>query len=230
MSEYPSWITESLFKRTWSSAQSNNVARLCEVKAIAIHYGEGPGQDAYQIKDTFQKGLNEDLTSIQQGHPFVGSHFIVDETQILATAPKMSYIFFHVGDKKYNKANPNYLNQNSALFVRGHGANYYAIGIEHCHPDISGRFTPAVLKNSHKLVRWLLSVYGEKTMIARHYDFTGKACPLYYSPAIRNLNTTKNCQPEESTELKERELKERRWILLHDYYRQSDENAIPEGI
>ncbi len=62
-------------------------------------------------------------------------------------------------------------------------ANGYSISIECCHPDASGKFTESTEKSLAELCAYLCKKFGLKTRdIIRHYDVTGKQCPLYWSP------------------------------------------------
>lgn len=59
--------------------------------------------------------------------------------------------------------------------------NKDTISIEVCHPDGSGKFTDAAYESLVKLTAWLCGVCGLSTNhIIRHYDITGKQCPLYF--------------------------------------------------
>ncbi|SEA91362.1 N-acetylmuramoyl-L-alanine amidase [Pseudobutyrivibrio sp. ACV-2] len=59
--------------------------------------------------------------------------------------------------------------------------NHDTISIEVCHPDASGKFTDASYESLTKLVRWLLNDFNMKSDdVIRHFDVTGKECPLYY--------------------------------------------------
>ncbi len=59
--------------------------------------------------------------------------------------------------------------------------NKDTISIEVCHEDESGAFSEAAYSSLVKLTAWLCtnSDLDEKDII-RHYDVTGKECPLYY--------------------------------------------------
>ncbi len=59
--------------------------------------------------------------------------------------------------------------------------NRDTISIEVCHPDKTGRFNPATYDSLVELTAWLCRE-GEipPEGIIRHYDVTGKLCPLYY--------------------------------------------------
>lgn len=60
-------------------------------------------------------------------------------------------------------------------------ANSYSISIENCHPDKTGKFTEETYDSLVKLTAYLSDLYGiDRDHIIRHYDVTGKACPLYF--------------------------------------------------
>ena len=62
-------------------------------------------------------------------------------------------------------------------------ANEYSISIECCHPDSTGKFTDATETALAELCVYLLKRYHlTADDIIRHYDVTGKQCPLYWSP------------------------------------------------
>ena len=59
--------------------------------------------------------------------------------------------------------------------------NIDTISIEVCHPDETGRFNDAAYASLVKLCTWLMGQYGlDETHLIRHYDVTGKLCPLYF--------------------------------------------------
>jgi len=59
--------------------------------------------------------------------------------------------------------------------------NRDTISIEVCHPDETGEFSEVTYDALVKLTAWLCEVceLSERDII-RHYDVTGKLCPLYY--------------------------------------------------
>ncbi|MCR5272101.1 MAG: N-acetylmuramoyl-L-alanine amidase [Lachnospiraceae bacterium] len=62
--------------------------------------------------------------------------------------------------------------------------NHDTISIEVCHPDETGEFTDASYQSLIKLVNWLLEEFDlTSDNVIRHYDITGKECPIYY---VRN--------------------------------------------
>ena len=59
--------------------------------------------------------------------------------------------------------------------------NKDTISIEVCHPDESGKFTDAAYQSLVKLTAWLCETCDlDSDDIIRHYDITGKQCPLYF--------------------------------------------------
>jgi len=59
--------------------------------------------------------------------------------------------------------------------------NKDTISIEVCHPDKKGKFNDKTYNALVKLVAWLCNIceFNEDNII-RHYDITGKECPIYY--------------------------------------------------
>lgn len=59
--------------------------------------------------------------------------------------------------------------------------NKDTISIEVCHPDESGKYTDEAYDSLVKLTVWLCEVCGlDSNDVIRHYDITGKQCPLYF--------------------------------------------------
>ena len=59
--------------------------------------------------------------------------------------------------------------------------NHDTISIEVCHPDDEGKFTDESYQSLIKLVDWLMDEFNLDTdHVIRHYDVTGKECPIYY--------------------------------------------------
>ena len=56
------------------------------------------------------------------------------------------------------------------------------ISIEVCHPDENGKFNEKTYNSLVKLASWLCDVCGfrDEKCVLRHYDITGKLCPIYY--------------------------------------------------
>lgn len=59
--------------------------------------------------------------------------------------------------------------------------NRDTVSVEVCHPDATGEFSPVTRAALVRLLAWLCEKFelSEENLI-RHYDVTGKMCPLYY--------------------------------------------------
>lgn len=59
--------------------------------------------------------------------------------------------------------------------------NIDTISIEVCHPDETGKFSEKTYASLIKLCAWLCrELHLDEDNLIRHYDVTGKLCPLYY--------------------------------------------------
>lgn len=59
--------------------------------------------------------------------------------------------------------------------------NKDTISIEVCHPDATGKFNDVTYNSLVKITAWLCENSGlDKNDVIRHYDVTGKNCPLYF--------------------------------------------------
>lgn len=125
---------------------------LKKVNAIVVHYVGNPGTTAAQNRSYFENLKDTHATS-------ASSHYIIGmEGEIIQCVP---------------------LNE---ISYASNNRNKDTIAIECCHPDETGQFTTATYKSLVKLVAALCRTYDldPETGIIRHYDVTGKYCPLYY--------------------------------------------------
>ena len=124
---------------------------LDTVNCVVVHYVGNPGTTAAQNHSYFE-GL------AQTGETYASSHFLIGlDGEILLNVP-LDEIAYCSNDR-----------------------NEDTISIECCHPDGTGAFTPETYNALVRLVRWLMEYYQlEPSQILRHYDVTGKACPLYF--------------------------------------------------
>ena len=125
---------------------------LEQVNAVVIHYVGNPGTSAEANRSYFE-GL------AVSGETHASSNFIVGlEGEILQCVP-VDEVAYCSSDR-----------------------NGDTVSIEICHPDETGRFTEASYQSAVRLTAWLCSAFGldPETGVIRHYDVTGKACPLYY--------------------------------------------------
>lgn len=122
-----------------------------EVNAIVIHYVGNPGTSAAANRSFFE-GL------AVSGETYASSNFIVGlEGEILQCVP-VDEVAYCSSDR-----------------------NSDTVSIEVCHPDAEGQFTEATMASLVKLTAWLCSAFHlSADDVIRHYDVTGKECPLYY--------------------------------------------------
>ena len=124
---------------------------LTDVKKIAVHYVGNPKSTAKNNRDYFENLKNNHAR-------YVSAHFIIGlDGEIIQCIPLNEWSYC--------------TNQ----------ANGYSISIECCHPDAAGKFNKATEESLIALCAYLCGKFGlsEKDII-RHYDVTGKACPLWY--------------------------------------------------
>ena len=56
------------------------------------------------------------------------------------------------------------------------------VSVEVCHPDETGEYSPAAYARAVELTAWLCRSFrlDPAEDVIRHYDVSGKRCPLYY--------------------------------------------------
>lgn len=129
---------------------------LKTVKGVVVHYTANPGTDAIDNRNYFNN-----LPEINEGKEnpvYASSHFVIGLSgQIIQCIP-LDEIAYASKDR-----------------------NYDTVSIECCHPDKSGKFNKATYKALVELVTYLCVRYDlEAEDVIRHYDVTGKLCPLYF--------------------------------------------------
>ena len=124
---------------------------LTLVSGIVIHYVGNPGTTAQQNRDYFAGLATTHATS-------ASSHFVIGiDGEIIQCVP--------LDEVAYCSNN----------------RNYDTISIECCHPGEDGQFTQETYDSLVRLTAFLADYYGlERADIIRHYDVTGKLCPLYF--------------------------------------------------
>lgn len=125
--------------------------KTTSIEKIVIHYLGNPKTTAQQNHDYFES--LKDLKNVSMSANFV----IGIEGEIIECVPP--------GEVAY----------------ASNEMNTKSISIENCHLDESGRFTEETYVSCIHLTAYLVEEYGlEREDIIRHYDVTGKACPLFY--------------------------------------------------
>lgn len=134
---------------------------LNKVKGIVVHYTANPKTDAEDNRNYFNN-LPE-INKERETPVYASSHFIVGlEGQIVQCIP---------------------LNE---IAYASNQRNGDTISIECCHRDKSGKFNEITYKALVELLAYLCLKFDlEEEDIIRHYDVTGKLCPLYY---VKNEN------------------------------------------
>jgi len=127
---------------------------LKSINGIVIHYTGNPGTDAEANRNYFESRKDEPSQSSNK----VSSHFIIGlDGTIIQCIP---------------------LNE---MAYASNTRNSDTISIECCHPGKKGRFSKNTYNSLVHLAAWLCGKYRlSKEAIIRHYDVTGKMCPLYY--------------------------------------------------
>ena len=127
---------------------------LTEVKKIVVHYVGNPNTTAIANRDYF-----ESLS--KQNEKYASAHYIVGlDGEIIYCIPE-NEVAWHSGNMQMNQK---------------------SIGIENCHPDISGKFNQKTYDSLIELLVYLCQKYNlsVETDVIRHYDVIGKNCPKYY--------------------------------------------------
>ena len=146
----PEYVTEDLLPVNRFSRPG---IPLEEINGVVIHYVGNPATSAEANRNYF--------ASLSSGaeNVFASSHFIVGlEGEVLQCVP-LTEIAYASKDR-----------------------NGDTVAIEVCHPDESGEFSEVTYERVVELTAWLCHTFELKpeTEVIRHYDVTGKRCPLYY--------------------------------------------------
>lgn len=149
-----------------------------EVKGIVIHYTANPGTTAEQNRSYFE--------SLKDSHETkASSHFVVGiEGEIIQCIPS------------------------SEISYASNERNGDTISIECCHETADGEFTEETYDSLVHLTAWLCGKFNIPVdNVIRHYDVTGKECPLYYvenedeweqfKEDVQNYLDTYGVEPEE---------------------------------
>lgn len=136
---------------------------LKRVTKVAVHYVGGAGAKAVNVRNYFE--------SLKSGARYASSHYIVGlEGEIIQCIP-----------------------ENEVAYCTNQ-ANSYSISIENCHPRADGIFTAATRESLKRLCADICTRYGLDPVrdIIRHYDVTGKHCPLCWVNDPTDFKAFKN--------------------------------------
>lgn len=126
--------------------------KISKVTAIVVHYVGNPGTTAEQNRSYFNN-----LAELKNA--YASSHYVVGlQGEIIQCVPL------------------------DEIAYASNNRNHDTISIECCHQDAEGRFTGDTYNSLVRLVAALCRTYGlnPETDVIRHYDVTGKLCPIYY--------------------------------------------------
>lgn len=126
--------------------------KLKRVNAVVIHYVGNPNTTAWQNRSYFENLATSGETS-------ASSNLIVGlEGEALLCVP-LDEVAYCSNDR-----------------------NYDTVSIEFCHPGADGKPNQATYDTLVKLTAWLCDLYGldAREGVIRHYDVTGKQCPMYF--------------------------------------------------
>lgn len=122
-----------------------------QVNGVVVHYTANPGTTAEQNRRYFDGLADSKETS-------ASSHFVIGIDGTVIQCIPLDEIAYASNDR-----------------------NADTISIECCHPDETGQFSDQTYQSLVRLVRWLEEAYDLKPEnVIRHYDVTGKMCPLYF--------------------------------------------------
>jgi len=130
---------------------------------VVIHYLANPGTTAQQNHDYFE--------SLKNNGDLIASGQITEDEAVSMSAN------FVIGiDGEIIECVPP-----GEIAYASNSANHYSVSIENCHVDTTGQFTEATYESLVKLTAYIVDMYDlARDDIIRHYDVTGKLCPLYY--------------------------------------------------
>lgn len=122
-----------------------------KITGIVIHYTANPGTTAQQNRSYFENLKDS-------GETKASSHFVVGmEGEIVQCIPS------------------------SEIAYASNERNTDTISIECCHPGKDGKFTEETYDTLVELTAWLCGKFNVPVEnVIRHYDVSGKKCPLYY--------------------------------------------------
>ncbi|MCX4327735.1 MAG: peptidoglycan recognition family protein [Lachnospiraceae bacterium] len=127
---------------------------LKKVNGIVIHYTANPDTDAEANRNYFEGRKDEPDENANK----VSSHYIIGLDGTIIQCIPLNEIAYASNDR-----------------------NADTISIECCHPDETGRFSDDTYNSLIHLSAWLCGKYQlSRDSVIRHYDVTGKMCPLYY--------------------------------------------------
>ncbi len=130
-------------------------------QGIVVHYVGNPNSTAEANRNYFENGSSGN---------YVSAHYVIGlKGEIVQCIPD-NEVAQHAG-KAYG----------AQWTVQALKNNSEFLGIENCHQDSAGKFNEKTYASLVELVVYLCEKFKlDSKKIYRHYDVTGKRCPLYY--------------------------------------------------
>jgi N-acetylmuramoyl-L-alanine amidase len=145
---------------------------LIGVKGIVVHWVANPMTTAEQNRNYFESLKMQNPGGDQKALRWASAHFVIGLEGEVIQCLLENEIGYHVGANTYTPR---------ALRELSEYPNNCTIGIELCHKNWEGEFTKETLQSAKELIRELCERYKlGRENIYRHYDITGKECPLYF--------------------------------------------------
>lgn len=181
--------------------------RKSPVQYIVVHYTANKGDTARNNADYFAR--EETKTS---------AHYFVDEKEVWQSV-KDEDTAYHCGAKTYKHP-----------LCR----NYNSIGVEMCIWDKGGKVRPGTATKAAEVVRGLMARYNVPLeRVLRHYDVTGKNCPLpmVENPSLWEDFKTKLKGVDEMLDYPDWALKTYHWYEdMPEWARGSVQKAVKRGL
>ena len=146
----PDYVEEDLLPVNQWSRPGITLERI---EGVVIHYVGNPDTTAQANRNYFAS------LSSGEGETYASSHFIVGlEGEVIQCVP-LTEIAYASNER-----------------------NADTVSIEVCHPDETGEFSQVSYDRCVELTAWLCETFrlDPAEDVIRHYDVTGKRCPLYY--------------------------------------------------
>lgn len=170
-----------------------------ETAAIDIHYNGNPGMTEFELAKYIHELSKQDPHD-KKPDDYVSANYIVGPQAIIELVPPQevtytagannkdqfyTHLAKNVFGESYTRYWPDsyipYTDANGRVFQFHHSPNLKTCSIECIHPDKSGKFERKTIINLISLVIWLATLFNVPTSrVLRHYDITGKLCPLYW--------------------------------------------------
>lgn len=151
--------------------------KMEEVLGLVFHWTGNAGQKNEVTGRYFELLANQPHD--KKHKRYASAHYIIGmDGEILQVIPE-DEVAYHVGAWEYTPFAVRHFPDYTTNVYHG-SPNWCLIGVELCHPDWSGQFTKETLISAKKLAFDIgyrhRFIYGQ---IHRHYDITGKRCPLW---------------------------------------------------